>query len=207
MSSVIVHRGKIVHRIDDMGDAPLRWESVEFPDKTIYEGLSKGDECHVRGVLSFADGSYYAGEFNQNAYSGFGVYTWPKGSERETQVVFRGEWRDSRANGCGVRLTRNKNGKVTAEEGEFLDDEWLGPTKACSIKAAREAARFADVAGQMANAFRLGNGGARDSKPAVKAKGADKIIEAMNRFELESSYTTTTLIYSLVICARLPGFG
>ena len=178
-------------------DAPIRWESVEFPDKTIYEGLSLstdiGQECHVRGVLSFADGSYYAGEFNKNAYSGFGVYTWPRSAERETQVVYRGEWRDSRANGCGVRLTRNKNGKVTSEEGEFADDEWLGPTKACSVKAAREAARFADVAGQMANAFRLGDGGARhvdrggvhDSEPAVKAKGADKIIEAKNRFELK----------------------
>ncbi len=171
-----------------MGDTPLRWESVVWPDKTAYEGLSMGEDCHVRGVLSFSDGSYYAGEFNKNAYSGFGVYTWPKGPERETQVCYRGEWSESRANGCGVRLTKNTNGKVTAEEGEFLDDEWLGPTKACSVKAAREAARFADVAGQMANAFRLGDGGARDGGPAVKAKGADKIIEAMNRFDLTPAF-------------------
>ena len=161
----------------------IRWQSIEFPDKTTYEGLSKGDDCHIRGVLTFPDGAYYAGEFNQNEYSGFGVYTWAK-SDRETQVVYRGEWRDSRANGCGVRLTKNKRGKVTSEEGEFVDDEWVGATKACSAKKAREAARFADVAGQMANAFRLGNGRGSDDQPAAKSKNADKIIEAMNKFRL-----------------------
>jgi len=133
-------------------DHPIRWESVEFADKATYEGLTRADQAHVRGVLTFSDGSYYCGEFRDNEYSGFGVYTWPAQGDggKGTSAVMRGEWRDSRANGCGVRLTKQKNGKVVAEEGEFKDDEWLGVTKACSVKAAREAARFADVAGLQA---------------------------------------------------------
>jgi len=133
-------------------DHPIRWESVEFADKATYEGLTRADQAHVRGALTFSDGSYYCGEFRDNEYSGFGVYTWPAQGDggKGTSAVMRGEWRDSRANGCGVRLTKQKNGKVVAEEGEFKDDEWLGVTKACSVKAAREAARFADVAGLQA---------------------------------------------------------
>jgi len=133
-------------------DHPIRWESVEFADKATYEGLTRADQAHVRGVLTFSDGSYYCGEFRDNEYSGFGVYTWPAQGDggKGTSAVMRGEWRDSRANGCGGRLTKQKNGKVVAEEGEFKDDEWLGVTKACSVKAAREAARFADVAGLQA---------------------------------------------------------
>ena len=125
---------------------------MEFADKATYEGLTRADQAHVRGVLTFSDGSYYCGEFRDNEYSGFGVYTWPAQGDggKGTSAVMRGEWRDSRANGCGVRLTKQKNGKVVAEEGEFKDDEWLGVTKACSVKAAREAARFADVAGLQA---------------------------------------------------------
>ncbi len=133
-------------------DHPIRWESVEFADKATYEGLTRADQAHVRGVMTFSDGSYYCGEFRDNEYSGFGVYSWPAQGDggKGTSAVMRGEWRDSRANGCGVRLTKQKNGKVVAEEGEFKDDEWLGVTKACSVKAAREAAKFADVAGLQA---------------------------------------------------------
>ena len=155
----------------------IRWQSIEFPDKSTYEGLSQDDKCHIRGVMTFSDGSYYAGEFKDNEYSGFGTYTW---QGDRAQVVYRGEWRASKANGCGVRLTKQKNGKVVAEEGEFVDDEWLGSTKACSVKKAREAAKFADVAGQMANAFKLD---ARETT-AVKPKGADALIKSMNAFRL-----------------------
>ena len=132
--------------------------------------------------MTFADGSYYAGEFLDNDYSGFGVYTWPgrKTDGSGTSSVHRGEWKESRANGCGVRLTKQKNGKVVAEEGEFKDDEWLGVTKACTVKDAREAAKFADVAGQMASAFRLD---ARQSD-AVKPKNTDAVLKAMNKFRL-----------------------
>ena len=58
-------------------DHPIRWESVEFADKATYEGLTRADQAHVRGVMTFSDGSYYCGEFRDNEYSGFGVYSWP----------------------------------------------------------------------------------------------------------------------------------
>ena len=57
--------------------------------------------------------------------------------------------------GCGVKMTKQANGRLLAEEGEFKNDDWVGAGGKCSVKAARKAAAEADAAAQMARVFEL----------------------------------------------------
>ncbi|KAI8109468.1 hypothetical protein M9434_000750 [Picochlorum sp. BPE23] len=128
----------------------LTWESVSWPDGSRYEGLVKGDCAHVRGVFTYGkDGDTYVGEYKDNEMDGYGVYAWKRGT------VYRGEWKESMMHGCGVKVVKQANGTTLAEEGEFVEDEWKGVTGVCSLKQARKAAEYADVAAQMASAFQL----------------------------------------------------
>jgi hypothetical protein len=36
--------------------------------------------------------------------------------------------------GCGVRLSRQADGDIVAEEGQFLNDLWVGSDMACSME-------------------------------------------------------------------------
>mmetsp|Transcript_11659 Transcript_11659/g.33029 ORF Transcript_11659/g.33029 Transcript_11659/m.33029 type:complete len:171 (+) Transcript_11659:212-724(+) len=126
----------------------LRWESIQWPDGSTYEGLTNSGKCHERGVLKYKNGDRYEGEFLSNHMAGYGVYVWKDGT------VYRGQWQDSAMQGCGVRL--GKSGDfLTAEEGKFLGDEWVGEVMGCSREQAREAAREADLAASMARAFQV----------------------------------------------------
>ena len=80
---------------------------------------------------------------------GYGVYIWEHGT------IYRGQWQNSMMHGCGVKLTKQPNGQILAEEGEFVNDEWAGNVMGCSISEARRAAAQADTAGQMAAVFEL----------------------------------------------------
>lgn len=57
--------------------------------------------------------------------------------------------------GCGTKISKQPNGSFLAEEGEFINDDWVGQTGGCSIKEARRAAAQADTTAQMAAAFEL----------------------------------------------------
>lgn len=179
----------------------LTWESVAWPDGSRYEadwvsvhvyiydmdiyvcryeGLVKGGRAHVRGVCTYGkDGDKYLGEYKDNEMDGYGVYAWKRGT------VYRGEWKESMMHGCGVKVVKQANGTMLAEEGEFVDDEWRGVTGVCSLKQAREAAEYADVAAQMASAFQLDREyGAAVDGGAVPA-GLKRVAEGMeaNRSE------------------------
>ena len=78
--------------------------------------------------------------------------------------MYRGEWRDSKMAGCGVKISK-KRGKLIAEEGFFTDDEWAGDVMACSVKQARAAAAEADVAAEMARHFELDAGSKAAAQP------------------------------------------
>lgn len=47
--------------------------------------------------------------------------------------VYRGEWRSSRMEGCGVKISKVP-GKFIAEEGFFVVDEWAGDVMSCSVE-------------------------------------------------------------------------
>lgn len=54
-------------------------------------------------------------------------------------------------------MHRRADGSIVAEEGLFMNDEFIGPVMACPVTAARSAATEADRAAQMARAFVLPN--------------------------------------------------
>lgn len=135
-------------------DNNISWQSVKWKDGATYEGLVKDDVCHVRGVFNYADGSRYMGEYVNNNMEGYGVYVWSEGT------VYRGQWKENAAEGCGVKISKQPDGRYIAEEGRFVQDEWIGEDEACSLADARRAAGQADVAAQMARVF--------ESKASVK---------------------------------------
>ena len=79
---------------------------------------------------------------------GFGVYVWPDGT------IYRGEFEQSKLQGCGVRLQK-QGSDFKAEEGHFHDDRFLGQTLACSVGTAQYSAAEADGAAQRARRFQL----------------------------------------------------
>jgi len=144
--------------------------------------VNEADRCHVRGIFTYSDGDRYMGEYRDNEMDGFGVYRW-----KESGTVYRGEWKESAMHGCGVKVVRQGNGKGIAEEGEFVDDEWKGVTKVCSVKKAREAAAYADIAAQMAKVFQVtdqGGGG----EGVGKSKEVDSIVKSMNAFRTRKRF-------------------
>ncbi len=69
--------------------------------------------------------------------------------------IYRGEWENDRMRGCGVRLARSGDGKFSMHEGQFVDDEFVGPGMTCPVPVARQAAADADTAAAMARAFQV----------------------------------------------------
>jgi hypothetical protein len=96
------------------------------------------------------------GEYSDNMMDGYGVYVWKNGT------IYRGQWENSMQQGCGVKITKQPNGQFLAEEGEFVNDEWVGTVMGCSVAEARRAAAQADTAAHMAAVFEL-------SQPAIAA--------------------------------------
>ena len=139
-------------------DAPherFSWETVRWRDGSTFEGLLRerkrasddgsgvdggGYALHA-GRIRYRGGDTYEGEFRDDAMEGLGVYVWKaKGG------IYRGEWRGGNMHGCGVKLHRMQDGSIAPEEGEFVDDKFIGPHGACSIDRARLAAWRADEA-------------------------------------------------------------
>ena len=46
-------------------------------------------------------------------------------------------------------------GDFIAEEGQFVNDEWVGDVMACTVDQARAAAAESDIAAQMARVFEV----------------------------------------------------
>ncbi len=57
--------------------------------------------------------------------------------------------------GCGVKISKQPNGDFIAEEGQFVNDEWVGDVMACTVDQARAAAAESDIAAQMARVFEV----------------------------------------------------
>ena len=104
----------------------------------------------VRGVFRYTTGDRYEGEYQHNEMAGYGVYVWGKDG-----TVFRGQWQRSAMNGCGVKISKQANGQFLVEEGQFVNDEWVGEGMACPVAQARAAAAEADTAAQMARVFEV----------------------------------------------------
>lgn len=63
---------------------------------TLSKGQYEGGKKHGEGKLTFADGSYYKGDFVENEITGYGEYYWRDGKS------YKGQWKNSKMNGKGV---------------------------------------------------------------------------------------------------------
>ncbi len=66
---------------------------------------------HGRGVVTWADGRRYNGEYFDDKKQGFGVFTWPDGRKYE------GAWFNGKQHGIGTYLTT----KGELKKGEWAD--------------------------------------------------------------------------------------
>ena len=57
--------------------------------------------------------------------------------------------------GCGVKLQKDKQGRFAELAGQFVDDEFAGPSMSCSADTSRQIASEADTAAAMARAFQV----------------------------------------------------
>jgi len=64
-------------------------------------------------------------------------------------------------------------GRYIAEEGEFVNDDWVGNVMGCSVADARKAAAQADTAAQMAMVFELNR---PKQSGAQKPAGAERLL-------------------------------
>lgn len=61
-----------------------------------YEGQWKAGKKHGEGVISYPDGSVYAGCLENEMKEGFGKFVWPNGDE------YNGSWVQDRMDGFGT---------------------------------------------------------------------------------------------------------
>eukprot|EP00238_Polyblepharides_amylifera_P006293 CAMPEP_0196579082 /NCGR_PEP_ID=MMETSP1081-20130531/17638_1 /TAXON_ID=36882 /ORGANISM="Pyramimonas amylifera, Strain CCMP720" /LENGTH=172 /DNA_ID=CAMNT_0041898539 /DNA_START=205 /DNA_END=720 /DNA_ORIENTATION=- len=107
---------------DSVDPYELTWESLVYTDGSLYQGLAMGGLPHGRGNLLYCKGDRYEGDFFGGSPEGFGLYIWPDGSK------YSGRWRSGRLHGCGRKT--HSNGQK--EEGEFLEDTFIGQQMGCS---------------------------------------------------------------------------
>ncbi|KAH0795963.1 MORN repeat protein [Histomonas meleagridis] len=78
-----------------------------------YDGEFVEDQYQGYGVYTAIDGSVYKGEWKSGKMHGHGIYTWPDGS------FFEGEWENGKMEGPGTYTDKDKNvWKGTWHEGE-----------------------------------------------------------------------------------------
>lgn len=130
-------------------DESASWQSVRWPDGSSYEGLVKGESCHIRGVFNFSDGDRYEGEYLNNQMEGLGFFCWHDGT------TYKGAWKRDRMHGCGIKVSCDDSGYTVSQEGLFVNDEFVGPSSVCDTSAAQLAAKQAMGAARLACAFEL----------------------------------------------------
>ncbi|EDQ88971.1 uncharacterized protein MONBRDRAFT_32553 [Monosiga brevicollis MX1] len=93
------------------------FHEVKYDDGDKYRGMwNAAGKRHGLGVLDFADGSKYSGEFVEGMNSGYGILTLNDGSK------YAGQFSDGKYNGSGV-FTKSDGMKY---EGQFSDGKVLG---------------------------------------------------------------------------------
>ena len=76
---------------------------------------------HGRGILKFANGDSYNGEWNDDKRSGHGIYQFATGNR------YKGGWKDNVQYGRGVMMYRNGD----SCEGDWRGKRLLGTGKGC----------------------------------------------------------------------------
>lgn len=139
-------------------------ERVEFHEFAYQDGdkyrgqWSVGDyKRHGMGVLTFADGTLYSGQFSDGLFHGYGVLTFPDKSKFEGQFVngkyqglgvftksdgvkFEGEFNEGKIQGAGRFTFPNGTNGRPKQEGTFQDKQCVKRgSQASVVKSAQEA--------------------------------------------------------------------
>jgi hypothetical protein len=155
----------------------VEWSTVRWSDGTVYEGLTCGKSCEGQGCLYLPDGARYEGEWEANKPSGYGVFIAKDGT------VSRGQFQGGYFSGCGVKLKRLDDHQASSFQvlkGRFFVNDFVGPgVSGCSLEAAMEAAREADVAAALARSMQspLGRGSYMSRKQGKAVAGEDRKVE------------------------------
>ncbi|KAL3144818.1 hypothetical protein ABBQ38_001927 [Trebouxia sp. C0009 RCD-2024] len=75
---------------------------------------------------------------------GYGVYCWHDGTS------YKGVWHQDKMHGCGIKLVTDDSDS-TEQAGQFIADEYVGPSNVCSMATAQQAARQALAAADQAS--------------------------------------------------------
>eukprot|EP00210_Caulerpa_lentillifera_P007366 g7041.t1 len=144
-----------------MKSSEFKWEALEWPDGSRYDGQTESTLCHGVGIMTHPNGDRcvslqstsivfsYEGEFRFGAMHGHGVYVWNGGT------IYRGDWNDNRMEGCGVRLSKQADGEFLVQEGQFVRDNFLGTFMDCNVTDAKHAAINADINAKKAQSFKV----------------------------------------------------
>ena len=89
---------------------------LRYAHGNVYEGEFRANKTEGRGTLRFADGTMYAGEWKANRMEGRGTYRYADGE------VYEGEWKAGQAEGHGT--LRYADGDVY--EGQYKADKKEG---------------------------------------------------------------------------------
>lgn len=94
-----------------------------YPDGSVYEGQKLNSKKQGRGKLSFLDGGFYVGDWNEDTMHGNGTLFYPSG-----QIAYEGEWRNDKFHGTGTIYNENPAkiyGEFDYTDFDRLGDYWI----------------------------------------------------------------------------------
>jgi len=96
-----------------------KWEGkglLKFANGNIYEGEFKGGLPNGKGNFKFANGNIYEGDYKNGLFDGKGIFKWNDGD------IYEGEYKENKR--CGKGIMKYANGETY--EGNFKDNEKNG---------------------------------------------------------------------------------
>eukprot|EP00041_Stephanoeca_diplocostata_P005560 m.63967 g.63967 ORF g.63967 m.63967 type:complete len:155 (+) comp15866_c0_seq2:127-591(+) len=112
---------------------------LKFADGTEYAGEFQNGMNAGFGVLTFSDGSSYSGEFSDGKYEGFGTFT------GKDKMRYEGEFKGGKVEGSGKITFADGSSGRPRQEGTFGDRQLkTGGKQQTAINQAKEAKSTAD---------------------------------------------------------------
>jgi len=100
------------------GDCINTFSKKRFANGEIIEAFFENGKANGVGTHTLANGNYYIGNFKDDYYDGYGIYSW-----KSEEMIYYGNWQKGLQNGYGYQLKNSKavvagyyiNGKLTRD--------------------------------------------------------------------------------------------
>jgi YD repeat-containing protein len=100
------------------GDCINTFSKKRFANGEILEGFFENGKINGVGTHTLPNGNYYIGNFKDDYYDGYGIYSW-----KSEEMIYYGNWQKGLQNGYGYQLKNSKavvagyytNGKLTRD--------------------------------------------------------------------------------------------